>query len=304
MLRALVVSLLTIAGCASTANNPALKSKLADAQYNSSEPLKVIDTHMHTRFSGEETFYNTPDTKEHWLSELKKANVVGGVSHNAQEADLNENLNQHGIVHCYGVSAKPNLKKLEDGLKSKTFGCIKVYLGYEYQWASHPNYLAVYKIAEKYDVPVVFHTGDTVTADGKVKYADPLTIDEIAVDHRKVTFVIAHCGNPWWHSAAEVAYKNPNVYLECSAFLIGDLSKKDPANIDELMVKPIAWIFRYLEDPKKMMFGTDWPLVSISAYLNAYKKAIPPQHWQAVFHDNAVRVFRLDRLNKVPAQPQ
>jgi uncharacterized protein len=293
------LALLLLCSCATTENRE-LKTKLATAQYSAS-PLQVIDTHMHTRFSGGETDYGGQDTKEHWLADMKKAGVVGGVSHNAKDADLSESLNQYGVMHCYGVSAKPNLAKLEQGLKSKTFGCIKVYLGYEYQWANHPNYLAVYKLAEKYDVTVVFHTGDTLTADGKIKYADPLTIDEIAVDFRKVNFVIAHCGNPWWQSAAEVAYKNPNVYLECSAFLIGDLSKKDPASVDELMVKPIAWIFRYLENPKKMMFGTDWPLVSISDYLNAYKKAIPPEHWQAVFHDNAVRVFHLDRLqNQAP----
>ena len=39
---------------------------------------------------------------------------------------------------------------------------------------------------------------------------------------RRSTFVIAHCGNPWIESAAEVAYKNPNVYIECSAMLTGD----------------------------------------------------------------------------------
>jgi uncharacterized protein len=298
----LVVSIFYLSACA-TNENRELKTKLATAQYTESAPLQVIDTHMHTRFSGGETDYGGHDTKDQWLLELKKAGVVGGVSHNAKDADLAESLNQYGVMHCYGVSAKPNLAKLEQGLKSKTFGCIKVYLGYEYQWANHPNYLAVYKLAEKYDATVVFHTGDTLTADGKVKYADPLTIDEIAVDFRKVNFVIAHCGNPWWQSAAEVAYKNPNVYLECSAFLIGDLSKKDPASVDELMVKPIAWIFRYLENPKKMMFGTDWPLVSINDYLKAYKKAIPPEHWQAVFHDNAVRVFHLDRLDRTQNQP-
>jgi predicted TIM-barrel fold metal-dependent hydrolase len=40
------------------------------------------------------------------------------------------------------------------------------------------------------------------------------------------------------------------------------------------------------------MFGTDWPLTAMKPYLDAYKKAIPQEHWKAVFHDNAVRVFK------------
>jgi predicted TIM-barrel fold metal-dependent hydrolase len=148
-------------------------------------------------------------------------------------------------------------------------------------------------MAEKYDVPVVFHTGDTSSTRAKLKFADPLTIDEVAVDHPKVRFVIAHCGNPWIESAAEVAYKNPNVYLEGSALLIGDLDQMPREKVDLYVVRPLSWIFGYVEDPTKLMFGSDWPLTEISSYVKAFKRAIPREHWQAVFHDNAVRVFKL-----------
>ena len=67
---------------------------------------------------------------------------------------------------------------------------------------------------------MVFHTGDTYSSRGKLKYADPLTIDEVAVDHRDVRFVIAHAGYLWIQSAAEVTYKNSNVFIEASAFML------------------------------------------------------------------------------------
>ncbi|MES2962960.1 MAG: amidohydrolase family protein, partial [Bdellovibrionota bacterium] len=190
---------------------------------------------------------------------------------------------------------------LESQLKSGRYGCIKVYLGYIYQYAYDKNYEPAYKLAEKYDVPVVFHTGDTYDVDGLLKYADPLTIDEVAVKHRKVQFVIAHCGNPWIQSAAEVAYKNPNVSLECSALLIGDLSESGPEAVEKLLVEPIRYVFTYVEDPSKLMFGTDWPLIHIKDYLEAYKRAIPKQHWKAVFNDNARRIFKkLPKRTKTP----
>jgi hypothetical protein len=169
-----------------------------------------------------------------------------------------------------------------------------------HQYAFDRNYEPAYELAEKYHVPVVFHTGDTDSQWAKLKYADPLTVDEVAVDHPKVTFVLAHAGNPWIESAAEVAYKNPNVYLDGSAFLIGDLKQTAPEQIETYLVKPVRWIFNYIGDPTKLMFGTDWPLTDIGPYLEAFKRAIPREHWKAVFHDNAARVYGFDK----PAQPK
>jgi uncharacterized protein len=126
-----------------------------------------------------------------------------------------------------------------------------------------------------------------------VKYAEPLSIDEVVTAYPKVKFVLAHMGNPWIHSAAEIIYKNDNVYVDLSAFILGDLSNKDPQMVDELMVKPIRWVYYFVENPKKFLFGTDWPLCKIGPYIEAVKKAIPPQHWKAVFYQNAADLFGL-----------
>ena len=218
---------------------------------------------------------------------------MGAVAHTSASGQNFHDLKSRKVTYCGGVGDVVDVKRIEDGLKSHKYGCIKVYLGYAHFYAYHPRYESVYRLAEKYDVPVVFHTGDPNSTKAKLKFADPLMIDEVAVDHPKVNFVIAHCGNPWIESAAEVAYKNPNVYIECSALLTGNLDQMPQEKVDTYVVRPIAWVFGYIEDPKKMMFGTDWPLVSMKPYVEAYKRAIPKEHWQAVFHDNAVRVFKL-----------
>jgi predicted TIM-barrel fold metal-dependent hydrolase len=112
--------------------------------------------------------------------------------------------------------------------------------------------------------------------------------------------VIAHLGNPWVDSAAEVAYKNPNVYLDGSALMVGDLSDLSDADRDRFIVEPVRWALGYLEDPTKLMFGSDWPLVDIGDYADAFRRAVPPGQQRAVFHDNAVRVFKLPRAPLVP----
>ncbi|OFV81483.1 MAG: hypothetical protein A2Y78_04100 [Acidobacteria bacterium RBG_13_68_16] len=257
--------------------------------------MAVIDAHIHTNFT--DRFYQpgkVMDSKAELAAEMKRYNVVGAVSMNHAD-DAYADLSDLNVVQCVGLPAKVDAEKLEADLASGRFRCIKIYLGYVHQYAFDPNYEPAYRLAEKYRVPVVFHTGDTDSRKAKLKYADPLTIDEVAVDHPNVTFVLAHAGNPWIESTAEVAYKNPNVVIDGSAFLIGKLQDYPPETLETYVVKPLRWIFGYVNDPTKLMFGTDWPLTEIGPYLEVFKRAIPKEHWQAVFHDNAARVYGFDR---------
>jgi uncharacterized protein len=261
--------------------------------------LRIIDAHTHTDFSGElEKNRRVPITQKQYFEEWRRAGVVGAIAHTNSRGDTGEDLRTRNVMTCLGIDAQPKASLIEDGLRSGRYGCIKIYLGYVHQYAYDKNYEPAYLLAEKYDVPVVFHTGDTNSTRAKLKFADPLTIDEVAVDHPKVRFVLAHGGNPWIESAAEVAYKNPNVYLDGSALLIGNLDRMAPGKVDKYVVRPLAWVFGYLEDPKKLMFGSDWPLTDINSYVKAFKRAIPREHWKAVFHDNAARVFRLNVRSK------
>jgi predicted TIM-barrel fold metal-dependent hydrolase len=259
------------------------------------ESFPIIDAHTHTRFRDEaERSSGIRITQENYLKEMRENGVVGMVAHTGQKGEGYVDLRAENVMHCAGVSGVPeDAARVEEGLKSGKYGCIKVYLGYVKRWAYAEEYKPMYRLAEKYDVPVVFHTGDTYDVDGHIKYADPVTVDEVAVEFRKVRFVIAHIGNPWIQSAAEVAYKNPNVWLDGSALLVGNLSKTPKEKVEEYVVKPLKWTFGYLEDPSKLMFGTDWPLTDVKSYLEAFKRAIPKEHWRAVFHDNAVKVFKL-----------
>lgn len=258
--------------------------------------LQIIDAHTHTVFQDPDQAKHSDipiKTEKDYFDEMKASGVVGAVAHVLRNGEGDQDYRSKNVVHCYGLNTQFSLSRLEAGLKSKRYSCIKVYLGYVHKYAYDKSYAPAYRLAEKYQVPVVFHTGDTSSSDALLKYAHPLSIDEVAVKFPKVNFVIAHCGNPWIQSAAEVAYKNPNVYLDGSALVIGDLDKTSPEDLEEYTVKPLKWIFGYLQNPKKLMYGTDWPLTPMKQYIALFKKAIPKEHWQAVFHDNAAAVFHL-----------
>ena len=249
--------------------------------------LPIIDVHTHPEFEGK------PAERRRFFEQWDEAGLVAAVGILHTHDGTTPNLGDRDVMYCAGLIGPINIEALEKGLQQGKYGCIKIYLGYEPYWASDARYTPVYDLAEKYDVAVVFHTGDTDRRTALLKYADPLTIDEVAVAHPKVRMVIAHGGNPWIESAAEVAYKNANVYLDGSAFLTGDLRKQPREKVDTYFVKPLTWIFGYVEDPHKLMFGSDWPVTNIPSAVEAFKRAIPEKYWGDVFCGNAVRVFKL-----------
>src|SRR5439155_23897624 len=125
---------------------------------------------------------------------------------------------------------------------------LKGYLGYVHHFPSDPGYVPYFELAAKYKLPVFFHTGDTYSPYAKLKFAHPLTVDEVAVDFPKVNFVLCHVGNPWTVDAAEVVYKNMNVWADLSGLLVGedaDFSDGDRADGRRDAVERVRQAFRY-----------------------------------------------------------
>lgn len=175
----------------------------------------------------------------------------------------------------------------------------KAYLGYLHFGPEDPNYVPYYTLAAKYHLPVILHTGDNWSTTAKVKYAHPLRMDEVAVDHPEVTFVLAHFGNPWLIDAAEVVFKNPNVWADLSGLFVGsdrdiqDLldAAKVPDSAPGLVVSDLKKAIGYVGDYKKLLYGSDWPLAPMSSYRRLIESLIPKEHHQEVFRTNAEHVF-------------
>ena len=131
-------------------------------------------------------------------------------------------------------------------------------------------------------MPVAVHTGDTATPAAKLRYAHPLTVDEVAADFPDVQFVICHCGNPWLLDATEVATKNDNVAVDLSGLLEGipgpHFYRQNQGYFDYLGM----WL-RYMNRWDKLMYGSDWPLINIPDYIAIMRQLIPEEHQEAFF---------------------
>ena len=168
---------------------------------------------------------------------------------------------------------------------------IKLYPGYNAVYVNDRRHWPLFELARAYHVPVVIHTGDTAMPTGLLKYSHPLTVDEAAVNFPDVTFVIAHCGCPWFADAAEVACKNANVAIDLSGLVEGCPKPLMLFEQQAGFFRQLHTWLNYMGDYARVMYGSDWPLVNIPLYIRTIAQVVPEEHYEEVFHDNAVRIF-------------
>lgn len=146
---------------------------------------------------------------------------------------------------------------------------------------SHPGLRSIYEAAERLELPVIFHTGTSVFPGARNRYAQPMLVEDVAVDFPRLTIVLAHGGRPFWTAEATfLARRFPNVYLEISS------------------VPPTRLLSYFPELAKvadKVLFGSDWPgpgVQDIGENLRAFRALpLPPEATERILTANPDRVF-------------
>jgi predicted TIM-barrel fold metal-dependent hydrolase len=196
--------------------------------------------------------------------------------------------------------SRTDLFTMEERIRDGVVKGIKLYPGYDKYAINDPSLETVFRIAQKYDIPVMIHCGDTYSKEAKVRQAHPLLVDDIAVDFPEVKFVICHLGNPWFQDTAEVLYKNDNVYADFSGLTLGQFSYE----FERYMVQRVKDMIMYMGDPgKQLLYGSDWPLVHMGPYVRFLENLeLPDAAKDNVRWRTAARLFKID-VDAVRAAP-
>jgi predicted TIM-barrel fold metal-dependent hydrolase len=103
----------------------------------------------------------------------------------------------------------------------------------------------IYGKAQEHGLPVMIHTGTSTFPAARNVYADPMPVDDVAVDFPDLKIILAHGGRPlYMQSCFFLLRRHPNVYL--------DISSIPPKNL-------LGYFPRLEEIAAKTLFGTDWP---------------------------------------------
>jgi hypothetical protein len=263
----------------------------------------IIDCHVHLNNYHEQVTVSIDES----LDKLQAAMAEAGVDYalvltsylvsphrpsTAEVVRAIESVGTLGVVA--GISfthyKERDLRELADFLKAGLVRGLKLYPGYEPFYPHDRRLQVVYDLAEEFSVPVMIHSGDTYSPKGKLKYAHPLEVDEVAVDHPNVNFVICHLGNPWLVDCMEVVYKNPNVYADFSGLVLGEFTEA----FEDYMEEQIEEVIVYAGEPGSFLFGTDWPICSMKSYVAFVRQLkILEASRHAIMYENARRLFRL-----------
>jgi uncharacterized protein len=162
----------------------------------------------------------------------------------------------------------------------------------------HPSYQAfypddplaypLYEVIAEHRLPAVFHSGQTALGAGqragggiRLKYSNPIHLDDVAADFPDMPIILAHPSVPWQDEALAVALHKPQVYIDLS----GWLPRYFPPQL-------VHYANTLLKD--KVMFGTDYPALTPERWLASFEElAIKPEVRPLILKENAARLLGL-----------
>ena len=132
----------------------------------------------------------------------------------------------------------------------------------------------------------LFHTGQTGVGSGmkggmgmRLKFSNPMHLDDVAVDFPDLKIVMAHPSFPWTEEGLSVALHKPNVYY--------DMSGWSPKYFPEIFVRYANSMLK-----KKMLFGSDWPAITPDRWLADFEQApFKDEVRPLILKENAMRLL-------------
>lgn len=144
-----------------------------------------------------------------------------------------------------------------------------------------PGLAAIYARASARKLPVMIHTGTSIFPLARNKYADPMAIDDVAIDFPELQIIMAHGGRPlWMETCFFLLRRHPNVHM--------DVSGIPPQSL-------LEYFPRLAEVASKTLWGTDWPgpgVPDLGKNLAAFRALpLPAEARAAILHGTSARLF-------------
>jgi hypothetical protein len=151
-----------------------------------------------------------------------------------------------------------------------------------------PRFSPLWRKCVELEIPVLFHTGQTGVGAGtpgggglKLKYAQPIHLDDVAADFPELTIIMAHPAVPWQEEQLSIALHKANVYI--------DLSGWSPKYFRPVLVQ---YANTLLQD--KVLFGSDYPALQPNRWLKDFEALdMKEEVRQKVLLENARKVLKL-----------
>jgi hypothetical protein len=155
-------------------------------------------------------------------------------------------------------------------------------------FANDPAIYPFYEVIEAAKLPIIVHSGHSGMGTGmrggggiRLKYGNPMLLDDVAVDFPDMPIVIAHPSFPWQDEALSVCLHKPQVYIDLS----GWSPKYFPPNLVQ---------YANTQLKHKMLFGSDYPVLTPDRWMKDFAALpIKDEVRPLILKENAIRLFGL-----------
>jgi len=146
----------------------------------------------------------------------------------------------------------------------------------------------IYEVIDHYELPAIFHTGHSGMGTGmrggggmRLKFGQPILVDDVAVDFPDMKIILAHPSWPWVDESLSMALHKDNVFI--------DLSGWSPKYFAPQIIQ-----YANTQLKKKMLFGSDFPLIHPQKWLDAARQVgFKDEVLPGIMKDNAARLLGL-----------
>lgn len=155
------------------------------------------------------------------------------------------------------------------------------------------RFYPVYEAIAAAGVPALFHTGQTGLGSAlpggygiKLRYSDPMLLDDVAADFPELTIVMAHPAVPWVDAQIAIAAHKANCFI--------DLSGWSPKYFPLQLIRALGRQLR-----TKALFGTDHPYITVERWRRDFDALdIDPAVLPMILKDNALAVLGVSRTDR------
>jgi uncharacterized protein len=173
-------------------------------------------------------------------------------------------------------------------LKTGAVRGLKLHPPLQQFFPNDPIAYPLYEVFAEATLPVLIHTGHSGIGTGmpggggiRLKYGNPMNIDDVAVDFPEMPIILAHPSFPWQDEAISVCLHKPQVYI--------DLSGWSPKYFSPTLVQYANTLLKH-----KVLFGSDYPWITPERWLADFDKIdIRADVRPLILKENAVRLFGL-----------
>jgi predicted TIM-barrel fold metal-dependent hydrolase len=155
---------------------------------------------------------------------------------------------------------------------------------YQFFYPNDRMLYPVYAVAQEAGIPVLVHTGTSLFPGSRLKYGDPLYLDDVAVDFPRLRLGMCHGGRGFWYGEAfNLLRIHENLFIDVAG----------------LPPQKLLTYYPGLErQSARFVFGSDWPGLpgAIAENVAAVKALdISAEAKEQILTGNALRFLGMDR---------